>query len=64
MSAAPDDIDYAAWLAAVSRLVDLQIPDAYKAGVLLNLRVIAVHAERLGDFPLDDHTEPAPVYRA
>ncbi len=64
MSAAPDDIDYMVWLAAVARLVGLQIPDAYKEGVLLNLRVIAGHAERLGDFVLDDHIEPAPVYRA
>jgi hypothetical protein len=63
MSGAGDETETAAWLDAVSRVIDLPIPDAYRDGVLLNLRVIAAHVERLGDFALGDHTEPAPVYR-
>jgi hypothetical protein len=64
MSGAPDDKDMAAWLDSLSRLIDLPIPAAYREGVLANLSVVAVHMERLGDLALDDHTEPAPVYRA
>lgn len=48
---------------AVASFLGLPIEPDFRPGIIANLRTIARHAELL-DPPLDDRTEPAPVFRA
>jgi len=37
---------------------------AWREGITFNLRLILRHAKLVDEFPLPDHTEPAPVFYA
>jgi hypothetical protein len=42
----------------------LPIDPSWRAGVTFNLQLLLRHAASIGDFPLPDDAEPAPVFRA
>ena len=56
--------DFDLWLEAMAPAVQLEIKDAYRAGVKAQLKTAAKMAALLEKAPLKDETEPAPVYRA
>ncbi|MEM0908490.1 MAG: DUF4089 domain-containing protein [Pseudomonadota bacterium] len=57
---APD----AAYLEAVSKLLELEIAPEYREGVLFHLAIAAQMAEALDKAPLDPREQaPLPVYR-
>jgi hypothetical protein len=56
--------DPEALIDAAAPLLGLNVIDAYRAGVAANLRLTAALAEFVMSFPLDDHDEPAEVFRA
>ncbi|MBL8837315.1 MAG: DUF4089 domain-containing protein [Alphaproteobacteria bacterium] len=59
---ADEQTDWSAIVAAAAKAQGFTIPDAYQAGVAANLARIAVIAAAFRDRPLDDTTEPAPVF--
>jgi hypothetical protein len=59
-----DDASIAAWCDAMAALLDLPIDAGDRTEVIANLRVIARQMKLVGDFPLEDRAEPAPVFRA
>lgn len=59
-----DEASLAAWCSAMAALLDLPIEAADRAEVIANLRVIARQMQRVAEFPLDDRSEPAPVFEA
>jgi Protein of unknown function (DUF4089) len=48
---------------AVAPLVNLEIAPDYRPGIATNLAIAARFAALILDFPLDDHVEPAAVFR-
>jgi hypothetical protein len=57
-------IDWDAYMTLAAAAQGLEIPQAYRAGVVANLERIAAIAERFIAVPLDDQEdEPAPVFR-
>ena len=61
---ADDEALLALWCEAMAKLLALPLDEADRDAVIANLRVLARQMELLGDFPLDDHEEPAPQFRA
>jgi allophanate hydrolase len=60
--AARDDV--AALVDAGTKLLGLKLDPAWREGVAANLRTILAQARTLGDPPLPDEFDPAPVFRA
>lgn len=60
----PDDAVLAAWCDATASLLGLPIELGDRATILVNLRFIASQMKFLADFPLDQHIEPANIFRA
>jgi allophanate hydrolase len=60
--AARDDV--AALVDAGTKLLGLKLDPAWRDGVAANLRTILAQARTLGDPPLPDEFDPAPVFRA
>ena len=58
------DTTFEAAVEAMAALLGLQIADQDRPGVVSNLRVTAGLAKLVLEFPIDDHAEPAPVFRA
>jgi hypothetical protein len=52
------------WIAGAAASLDLAIEPAWRAAVRANLALILAQAALVGEFPLPDEAEPAPVYRA
>ncbi len=48
---------------AMAPLLRLEIAPEYRAGIVANLEATARFAALVLEFPLDDHSEPAPVFR-
>jgi hypothetical protein len=53
-----------AFIAAAARALDLPLAPEWQEAVRFNLDVTLRHAALVGDFPLPDEAEPAPVFRA
>jgi hypothetical protein len=51
-------------VAAAGEALALPIEATWRAGVAFNLQLLLKHAALIGDFPLPDEAEPAPVFRA
>lgn len=49
---------------AVAPLLGLAIEPAWRDAVAMNVKTVAAAAGLVLAFPLDDETEPAPVFRA
>jgi Protein of unknown function (DUF4089) len=61
----PLDDDAAAALAdAMAPLLGIAIDPAWRGAVVANLKANAAAARLVGEFPLPDELEPAPVFRA
>jgi len=56
--------DAEAVIDAMAPLLGLEIPEAYRPGILANLEVTAGLAALVLEFPLGDHAEPAAVFTA
>ena len=56
--------DLEAFINVGARLLGLTIRDEWRAMVRLHLSVILEHARTVGEFPLPDDTDPAPVFSA
>ena len=54
--------DPEALIDAVKPLLGLDVSEAARPGVKLNLEIAARLSRLVMDFPLDDEAEPAPVY--
>lgn len=59
-----DDAMLAAWCDAMATLLNLPIALGDRATILTNLRFIASQMAFLADFPLEEHVEPANIFRA
>ncbi len=46
-----------------AELIDLQIDSEYRPGVIANLEQIAAIAQLVGEFPLTDEIEIAPIFQ-
>lgn len=55
--------DPEALIDAVAPVLQLEIAPEYRPGIVTNLEAMARFAALVLDFPLDDHAEPAPVFR-
>jgi hypothetical protein len=51
-------------VAAAGQALALPIEASWRAGVTFNLQLLLKHATLVGEFPLPDEAEPAPVFRA
>jgi hypothetical protein len=51
-------------VAANAQALGLTIEPAWRGGVKFHLRLILDHAARVGELPLPDDAEPAPIFRA
>ncbi|HMN71017.1 MAG TPA: DUF4089 domain-containing protein [Rhodoblastus sp.] len=56
--------DWDAYIAEAAKLLDLALTDEMRAATRANLETAERMAKLVGDYPLDDHAEPAPVYTA
>ncbi len=61
MAYKPFDVE--AMIEAVAPLMQLEITEEQKPGVRQNLKTAAKMAALVEQVKVDDHTEPAPVYR-
>jgi hypothetical protein len=59
-----EDEALAAWCDAMAVLLDLPVKAGDRTEIIANLRVIARQMKLVGEFPLEDRAEPAPVFRA
>ena len=59
-----DETNLAAWCDAMATLLDLPMALGDRTAILANLRFIASQMTLLAEFPLDDHVEPANIFRA
>jgi predicted TPR repeat methyltransferase len=57
-----ETFDAEAHAEAMARAMDLTIEPEWKATVIANVKATAAAAELVLAFPLEDHTEPAPVF--
>lgn len=57
------DFDPEAVIDAMAPLLGLDIAPEYRSGIATNLRVTAGLATLVLEFPIDDHAEPAAVFR-
>jgi hypothetical protein len=51
-----------AYVEATAQLLNLPLPEAWKASVITNLETILRLSATFADFPLPDEAEPAPVF--
>ena len=58
------DAEIDAWIAAMTTVNGLPMPEACRPGARANLRVAARLAELVLDFPLPDEIDPAPIFKA
>jgi len=58
-----DRFDAAAYVAAASDFIGLEIAPAHRPGVVANMERIGGLARLVMEFPLSDEDEPAPVFR-
>jgi len=58
------DAELNAWLDGGAPVLALQVEPAFRDGIIANLRVIARLAALVDDFAIDDHEEPAALFRA
>lgn len=56
--------DYAAYLAQMTQILDIELDDARRAELAIQFSRIATMAGPLMAFPLDDRLEIAGVYKA
>ena len=56
--------DWDAYMAEAAKLLELELTDEMRAAACANLQVAERMAKLVGDYPLDDHAEPAPVFSA
>jgi len=47
-----------------AQALGIPLDPAWREGIAFNLRLILRHAKPVDEFPLPDHTEPAPVFYA
>jgi hypothetical protein len=57
-----DDLDV--FIASGARLLGLTIRPEWRNAIRLHLSVSLEHARTVGDFPLPDESDPAPVFSA
>ncbi|MDB5570017.1 MAG: hypothetical protein JWN93_1200 [Hyphomicrobiales bacterium] len=57
-----DHADIDAFIDAAAPVVGIEIPQASRADVRTNLEIAMNMARLLEGFPLDERTEPAPVF--
>jgi hypothetical protein len=57
-----DDLD--AFIDAGARLLGIAIRPEWRAAIRLQLAVSLGHARTVGEFPLPDEADPAPVFTA
>jgi len=60
----PTDDDLDAYVVAAAQVLRLPLPAEWKPAVRENLAVTLKFAATVGEFPLPDDAEPAPVFRA
>lgn len=58
-----DGFDAERYVDAASALIGLTIAPELRPGVIANFKQIAATAELMMSFPLDDHIDPAVVFR-
>ncbi len=56
--------DASAYLDQAAGLVDIEVDEAYRPGVIENLERLAAVARLVAEFPLADDIEGAPVFTA
>jgi hypothetical protein len=59
-----DDATLDALIEAGAKVMDLPLDPAWMPAIRANLRVTLAHGAAVGDFPLPDEAESAPVFRA
>ena len=57
-----DDLD--AFIDAGTRLLGIEIRPEWREAIRLHLAVSLAHARTVGEFPLADEADPAPVFTA
>lgn len=57
------DFDAAKLIDALAPALDLTVAAGHRPGVLMHLEAAHTALERMRRVPLDDHAEPAPVFR-
>ncbi|HWJ73518.1 MAG TPA: DUF4089 domain-containing protein [Kaistia sp.] len=57
------EFDAAAHVAHMEQVMGLTIDEAWRAGVVANMAATARAAALVTEFALDDHVEPAPVFK-
>jgi hypothetical protein len=57
-----DDLD--AFIAAGTNLLGLTIRPEWRDAIRIHLAISLRHARTVGEFPLPDETDPAPVFSA
>jgi hypothetical protein len=58
-----EDFDARAYVVAAAPMLKLNFTEEHLPGIILNIERIAALAALVLDFPLDDASEPAPVFR-
>ena len=58
------EVDWDAYIEQAARLLDLTLTPQMQSATRDNLATAERMAKLLADYPLDDHAEPAPVFRA
>jgi hypothetical protein len=56
------EFDVAEYVDMMALLMDLQLPDEYRDGVVANFEKIQAIAQLVNEFPLPDNIEVAPVF--
>jgi len=59
-----DPGDFEALLAAVPWLLGIRVRPEWRDAIRLHLGISLEHARNVGEFPLPDEAEPAPVFEA
>ena len=57
-----DDLD--AFIDAGTRLIGIKIRPEWREAIRLHLAISLGHARTVGEFPLSDEADPAPVFKA
>ncbi len=59
-----DDAALDAWTDAATAAIGIEMKPEWRAAVRMHLRISLGHARTVLDAHLDDHLDPAPVFRA
>lgn len=57
-----DAINYEQYVEQMAKLIDLPIPEECLPGVIENLERMAMIAQKVTEFPLDETIEPVPTF--